>query len=58
MHLLPRERDKLYVRQAGLLAQSRLARGQRLNQTETVALLCTVLLEKARDGNILSLIHI
>ena len=50
MHLLPRERDKLYLREIGLLAQTRLARGLRLNETETIALLSTVLH--------LSLIHI
>ena len=44
MHLLPRERDKLYLREIGLLAQTRLARGLRLNETETIALLSTCLL--------------
>lgn len=52
MHLLPRERDKLYVRQAGLLAQTRLARGQRLNHTESVALICAVMHERARNGDV------
>lgn len=50
MHLLPRERDKLYLREIGLLAQTRLARGLRLNETETIALLSTVLHEMARSG--------
>mgnify|MGYP002743769302 FL=1 len=50
MHLLPRERDKLYLRQIGLLAQTRLARGLRLNETEAIALLSTVLHEMARSG--------
>ncbi|TKY87513.1 hypothetical protein EX895_003527 [Sporisorium graminicola] len=50
MHLLPRERDKLLLHQAGSLAQKRLARGVRLNQTEATALIATVLHERIRDG--------
>lgn len=50
MHLLPREVDKLLLHQAGSLAQKRLARGVRLNATEAIALLCTVLHERCRDG--------
>lgn len=50
MHLLPRERDKLQLREAGLLAQQRLARGVRLNMTEAIALLSVVLHEHIRDG--------
>ena len=50
MHLLPRERDKLYVREIGLLAQTRLARGIRLNETEAIALISAVLQEMARSG--------
>lgn len=51
MHLLPRELDKLALRQVGLAAQGRLARGKRLNETEAIALIATVLHEKARDGD-------
>lgn len=50
MHLLPRERDKLLLHHAGTLAQKRLARGVRLNQTEATALIATVLHERIRDG--------
>ncbi|CAD6974164.1 unnamed protein product [Tilletia controversa] len=50
MHLLPRERDKLLLHQAGSLAQKRLARGVRLNQAEATALIASVLQERIRDG--------
>ncbi|PWY97908.1 urease [Testicularia cyperi] len=50
MHLLPRERDKILLHQVGALAQKRLARGVRLNQTEATALIATVLQERIRDG--------
>ena len=50
MHLTPREIDKLTLHQAGVLAQKRLARGLRLNQPESVALVATQLLELVRDG--------
>ncbi|PWN51263.1 putative urease [Violaceomyces palustris] len=50
MHLLPRERDKLLLHQAGSLAQKRLARGVRLNQAEATALIASVLQELIRDG--------
>ncbi|KAF8183375.1 urease [Pholiota molesta] len=50
MHLLPREEAKLLLHQAGFLAQKRLARGLRLNQTETVALIAAQLQERIRDG--------
>lgn len=50
MHLLPRERDKLLLSQAGSLAQRRLARGVRLNVAEATALVASVLQERIRDG--------
>src|SRR5947209_267421 len=50
MHLSPREIDKLLLHNAGFLAQKRLARGLRLNQPESVALIATQLLEFIRDG--------
>src|SRR3954467_10512048 len=50
MHLSPRELDKLVLHNAGSLAQKRLARGVRLNQPESVALIATVVLEFIRDG--------
>ncbi|KAH7875709.1 urease [Lentinula edodes] len=50
MHLLPREEAKLLLHQAGFLAQKRLARGLRLNQTEATALIASQLQERIRDG--------
>ncbi len=50
MHLTPQDVDKLILHQAGSLAQKRLARGVRLNQPESVALIATVVLELIRDG--------
>lgn len=44
MKLLPREIEKLELHQAGFLAQKRLARGIRLNYTESVALIATQVL--------------
>ncbi|CAL1716381.1 unnamed protein product [Somion occarium] len=50
MRISPREQDKLVLHQAGFLAQKRLARGLRLNRTEAVALIASVLQERIRDG--------
>jgi urease subunit gamma len=50
MHLSPQERDKLLIHVAGNLAQSRKARGLKLNYPEAVALITSALLEMARDG--------
>ncbi|CAO1626661.1 unnamed protein product [Sympodiomycopsis kandeliae] len=50
MDLLPRERDKLLLSQAGFLAQRRLARGVKLNKAEATALIASVLQEHIRDG--------
>lgn len=51
MKLAPREVDHLLLAQAGQLAQKRLARGQKLNYPEAVALIAFVVMEKARDGD-------
>lgn len=51
MKLLPRECDKLLLHQAGFLAQKRLARGLRLNHSETTALIASVIAEMIRDGD-------
>ncbi|KAF7311455.1 Urease [Mycena kentingensis (nom. inval.)] len=51
MRLSPREEAKLLLHQAGSLAQKRLARGVRLNQTEAVALIAAQLQERIRDGD-------
>ena len=50
MELTPRERDKLLIFTAGLLAERRLARGLKLNYPEAVAYLSAAILEGARDG--------
>lgn len=50
MNLTPREKDKLMVALAALVARGRLARGLKLNYPESVALISNVVLEGARDG--------
>jgi urease subunit gamma len=50
MELTPRERDKLLLFTAALLAERRLARGLRLNYPEAVAYISAAILEGARDG--------
>ena len=50
MDLTPREKDKLLIFTAGLVAERRLARGLKLNYPEAVALISAAILEGARDG--------
>jgi len=50
MDLLPREKDKLLLFTAALLAERRLGRGLKLNYPETVAYLSMIIMEGARDG--------
>ncbi len=50
MQLLPRERDKLLIFTAALLAERRRARGLKLNHPEAIALITAAILEGARDG--------
>ena len=50
MDLTPREKDKLLIFTAALLAERRRARGLKLNYPETVALITSAILEGARDG--------
>jgi urease subunit gamma len=50
MDLTPREKDKLLIFTAALLAERRRARGLKLNHPEAVALLSAAILEGARDG--------
>jgi urease subunit gamma len=50
MELTPREKDKLLIFTAALLAERRRARGLKLNHPETVALITSAILEGARDG--------
>jgi urease subunit gamma len=50
VELTPREKDKLLVFTAGLVAERRLARGLKLNYPEAVAFLSAAIMEGARDG--------
>jgi len=50
MELSPREKDKLVLFTAGLLAERRKARGVKLNYPEAVAYISLAVLEGARDG--------
>ncbi len=50
MELTPREKDKLLLFTAALLAERRKARGLKLNYPEAVALISAAILEGARDG--------
>jgi urease gamma subunit len=50
MDLSPREKDKLLLFTAGLLAERRKARGVKLNYPEAVAYISCAILEGARDG--------
>lgn len=50
MQLSPREKDKLLIFTAGLLAERRMARGLKLNYPEAVALISSAVMEGARDG--------
>ncbi|MGQ7248910.1 urease subunit gamma [Halomonas sp. V046] len=50
MELTPRDKDKLLLFTAGLLAERRRARGLKLNYPEAVALISCEIMEGARDG--------
>ncbi|HEY6354893.1 MAG TPA: urease subunit gamma [Burkholderiaceae bacterium] len=50
MDLTPREKDKLLIFTAALLAERRRARGLKLNHPEAVALITAAIVEGARDG--------
>ena len=50
MDLTPREKDKLLIFTAALLAERRRARGLKLNYPEAVALISAAVMEGARDG--------
>jgi urease subunit gamma len=50
MELTPREKDKLLLFTAALLAERRMARGLKLNYPEAVALISAAVMEGARDG--------
>ena len=50
MNLTPREKEKLMITLAALVARGRLARGVKLNYSESVALITDFIMEGARDG--------
>ena len=54
MHLTPREKDKLLVAMAAMVARRRLERGVKLNHPEAVALITDCVVEGARDGRSVS----
>ena len=50
MQLTPREKDKLLIAMAAIVARRRLERGVKLNHPEAIALICDFVVEGARDG--------
>jgi urease subunit gamma len=50
MNLTPREKDKLLIAMAAMVARRRLERGVKLNHPEAIALITDFVLEGARDG--------
>jgi urease, gamma subunit len=50
MNLTPREKDKLLIAMAAIVARNRLARGVKLNHPEAVAIISDFVVEGARDG--------
>lgn len=54
MYLTPREKDKLLISLAAMVARSRLDRGVKLNHPEAIALISDFVIEGARDGKSVS----
>ncbi len=54
MNLLPREKDKLLISMAAMVARRRLERGVKLNHPEAIALITDFVVEGARDGRSVS----
>ena len=54
MYLTPREKDKLLISLAAIVARSRLDRGVKLNHPEAIALITDFVIEGARDGKSVS----
>ena len=50
MNLTPREKDKLLISLAAIVARSRMARGVKLNHPEAIAVITDFVIEGARDG--------
>ena len=58
MELTPREKDKLLIFTAGLLAERRKARGLKLNYPEAIAFISAAIMEGAREGrSVAELMH-
>jgi urease subunit gamma len=56
VNLTPREKDKLMIALAALVARGRLSRGVRLNYPESIALITDFVMEGARDGESVALL--
>jgi urease subunit gamma len=54
MNLTPREKDKLLIAMAAIVARKRLERGVKLNHPEAIALITDFVVEGARDGRAVS----
>jgi len=54
MNLTPREKDKLLISMAAIVARRRLDRGLKLNHPEAIAIISDFVLEGARDGQTVS----
>lgn len=54
MNLTPREKDKLLISLAAMVARGRLARGVKLNHPEAIALITDYVVEGAREGRMVS----
>src|SRR3974390_574023 len=54
MNLSPREKDKLLISMAAMVARRRLERGLKLNHPEAIAIISDFVLEGARDGKTVS----
>ena len=50
MHLTPREKDKLLIAMAAMVARRRVQRGVKLNHPESIAIISDFIVEGARDG--------
>ena len=58
MNLTPREKDKLLIAMAAIVARKRLERGVKLNHPEAIALITDFVVEGARDGrSVADLMH-
>ena len=54
MQLTPREKDKLLISMAAIVARNRLERGVKLNHPEAIAVITDFVVEGARDGRMVS----